>query len=216
MFRALGAQKFWSAVDLSSFLAMGLPGESLLRSPTWNEIKAVKDDYTLSAPLLIRSALPGKSGCIDVSGDEDILRALGLNTVQESREPLRIASISDVHSGKSVASAIFPGDLLVGAVHAGIDVSITPAAGMRALWNDAQKDFLLVPDGVYTTTVHLADNTRMLQVGANEGENDVGEFRVVCVRVVAPPEMDENYSAGGSPIGRDGTSDGEAHGFGNR
>ncbi|NLM72223.1 MAG: hypothetical protein GX181_09755 [Synergistaceae bacterium] len=64
------------------------------------------------------------------------------------------------------------GNLLSGVVHPEVDVVLEPAAGFTASWNDAGKTFAL-DDRDRVITVHLADNSSVLQTGANEGE-DVG------------------------------------------
>ncbi|MBQ7559427.1 MAG: hypothetical protein IJT20_04180, partial [Synergistaceae bacterium] len=48
---------------------------------------------TVPGTFVIRSAIPGKAGEISFSGDEDLLNALGFNTIQESSETTFTASV---------------------------------------------------------------------------------------------------------------------------
>ena len=138
---------------------------------TWTKIKPAKDDYTLSGPLLLRSSIPGNEGKIHLSGNDDFINALGFNVVQEAQEPVRRATVRNAHTGETVLSGeAFTGNLLVGSFHSSIDLSFDPMAGMKATWNDTQKEFVL-PEEDFSANLHLASSSMELQVGANEGED---------------------------------------------
>ncbi|GHV53313.1 hypothetical protein FACS1894216_11070 [Synergistales bacterium] len=125
------------------------------------------------ATMLVRSSLPGAGGELYFSGDEELLKALGLNTIQESRESVYTAAVYDAHSGKLVNSAQqISGNILRGAVTSNIDVKFDPMANTGVSWNESMKKYDLTRSGgIYTTIVHLSDNTTILQVGANEAED---------------------------------------------
>jgi len=141
---------------------------------SWTEIKKspeFSDDYSLSAPLILRSSVPGEDGEIEFSGSEELLQALGFSRLQESREPVRTVSVTDAHSGKTVDSGLsFAGNLLVGAVNPNIDISIDPSTAIGRRWNDQSKLFIF-EEREADVMVHLSDNTTVLQNGANEGED---------------------------------------------
>jgi flagellin len=123
--------------------------------------------------LLVRSAVPGSGGELHFAGDEDILNALGLNTIQESRESDFTVAVYDAHSGALVSPPRnVSGNVIYGAVTDNIDVKFDPLADTSVTWNEKIRRFdFASADGVYTTIVHLADNTATLQTGANEGED---------------------------------------------
>lgn len=58
--------------------------------------------HNIHATMLIRSAIPGKDGELYFSGDENLLNALGLNTIQKSSESRFTASVYDAHSGAKI------------------------------------------------------------------------------------------------------------------
>ncbi|GHV53013.1 hypothetical protein FACS1894216_10180 [Synergistales bacterium] len=129
--------------------------------------------YKNYATLLVRSAVPGAGGELYFSGDEALLQALGLATIQEPRESIYTAAVYDAHSGALVNPAQqISWNILHGAVTSNIDVKFDAMANTSVSWNESMKKYDLTRSGViYTTIVHLSDNTTILQVGANEAED---------------------------------------------
>ena len=127
---------------------------------------------SVAGTFLIRSAIPGSEGRILFSGAEDVLRALGLNAIQEYRETVFHASIYDAHSGRAVASGVsFSGAMLSGAVDKNVDVTFDPLANMDVIWNESTKRFdCQVSNTAWITYLHLAGSGTVLQIGANERE----------------------------------------------
>lgn len=169
---------------------------------SWDEIMEVPDDYSLTAPLLLRSAVPGESGRISLAGDDDLLKALGFSTVTEAREPARRATVTDAHSGKTVASAVtVTGPLLLGAIHPEVDIILEPAVGLRAKWNEGSKNFVLEGEDK-AVAVHLAEMGTVLQVGAREGEDMGILFGDMTARGLGllppPPEVTTRDLASGA------------------
>ncbi|MDR1649713.1 MAG: flagellin, partial [Synergistaceae bacterium] len=104
-------------------------------------------------------------------GGEDLLKALGLNVIQESRESEFRVTVRDAHSGELLERGRrITGNVLREAVGTGIDVKFDPLAGTSVKWNETLKLYELWAAGLYTTFIHLADNATTLQIGANEGE----------------------------------------------
>ena len=137
------------------------------------------DSETVGGTLLIRSVIPGREGELSFSGDEELLNALGLNTIQQSSESRYTAMIYDAHSGKRVASGIkVTGNHLNGVIHENVDVEFDAMSGVKATWNDDTKSYILSSRSA-AMVVHLADNSTALQVGANKGEEfylDIGNM----------------------------------------
>jgi flagellin len=128
--------------------------------------------YKNYATLVVRSAVPGAAGELRFSGDDALLEALGFNTIQASRESAFTVTVYDAHSGKLVnPPQTISGNILRGAVTENVDVRFDPLADTDVTWNEKMKRYdWAASSGVYTTFVHLADNTAALQTGANEGE----------------------------------------------
>ena len=130
--------------------------------------------------FVIRSVVPGAQGEITFSGDQQILDALSLNTIQESKETRYSVDVLDEHSGKVLAQNVkTTGNVLHGVIHENVDVEFSALSGVSATWNDNLKKFTYDSE-MQETTLHLADNTTVLQIGANEGEDlamDIGDMR---------------------------------------
>ncbi|WP_274705055.1 flagellin, partial [Dethiosulfovibrio faecalis] len=137
------------------------------------------DDATASSPesvegtMVIRSVVAGKAGELAFAGDEDVINALSLNVIQDSEENEFRITVQDAHNGNTVASAVkITGNVLRGVVHENVDVEFDAMANVAVAWSDSAQGFLLTRDSsVYETTLHLADNSTVFQIGANEGED---------------------------------------------
>ena len=70
-------------------------------------IEAAGNMQIRKGTLLIRSAVAGRAGELVFSSDnEDLIRALGLSTIQDAQENTFTASVIDAHSGKYLAKDI--------------------------------------------------------------------------------------------------------------
>ncbi len=129
--------------------------------------------FTVSGTFVIQTAVTGKDGEIRFSGDEGVINALSLTTLQNSVENQFTINVSDAHNGESIAeNTRIVGNLLVGVVHPNVDVKFNPMAGIsvdptaRAFhWDDS--------GGVESIFIHLSDNTMVFHIGANPLQ-DVG------------------------------------------
>jgi flagellin len=122
--------------------------------------------------FVIRSAVAGAGGKLTFSGDEDIIKALSLNTIQREEENTFTIGVTDAHSGMLLESGVkIAGNKLLGMLGSNVDVVFDPMANLDTSWNNLTRSFVFTR-GVtaYRTTLHLADNTATLQIGANEGE----------------------------------------------
>ncbi|MBR0204724.1 MAG: VWA domain-containing protein, partial [Synergistaceae bacterium] len=122
--------------------------------------------------MIIRSVIAGKEGEIHFAGDETILAALGLNTIQESQESKFTANVFDAHSGKCIATGVSAAKAdFRGLISPAVDVKIDPMSGINSLWSENSKSFIQSKGPAYETIIHLTDNTTILQTGANMGED---------------------------------------------
>ena len=128
--------------------------------------------YKVSSTMLVRSAIPGKTGELSFSGDEGLLRALGLNTIQDSTDSTLTATVTDAHSGKVIASNVkASGSEFVSLIPPEIDIEVDSMAGLSANWDETTKRFMLARKDVYTAMLHLKNNGIVFQTGANSGED---------------------------------------------
>ena len=136
---------------------------------------------SVAGTFVIRSVVPGATGKLSFAGDEDLVKALSLNVIQNSKESNYSVDITDAHTGKVVVSgARTTGNKLIGALHPNIDVEFDAMAGVIANWDYAKKQYVYDSSKEYHTVLHLADNTTVFQIGANEGEDmgvNIGDMR---------------------------------------
>jgi len=125
--------------------------------------------------FVIRSAITGSEGKLNFVGDESLINALSLNIIQKTTENKFKVSIEDAHSGKTkVLDAAITGNKLVGVLHSNIDVTFDAMAGITTNYSSVTGKFNYTNNTsatAYETIVHLADNTTVFQIGANEKED---------------------------------------------
>ncbi len=171
---------------LNNAVAFGLGQARYLDSNTDRFVDFVEtSNYntpeSVEGTFVIRSAIAGKAGELNFAGDEDIIKALSLNVIQNSRESQYRVSINDAHSGATVASNVkVTGNMLYGVVHKNVDMEFDAMANTKVEWSESALGFRLTRDsGIYETVLHLADNTTVFQIGANEKEDmgiDIGDM----------------------------------------
>ena len=134
----------------------------------------------VSGTLVMRSALAGQRGEITLSGNEDLLNAFGLNEIQKSVENRYSVTVRNAHDNSVIAENIeISGNRLVGVIHKNVDVEFDPAFGIQTSWNEAEKNFRFT-ESTGSATLHLADNTTVIQSGTAEGEDvmiNIGDMR---------------------------------------
>jgi len=129
--------------------------------------------FTVRGTFVIQSAVTGSDGEIRFSGDEGVINALSLTTLQKSVENQFNVTVTDAHSDEIIAPETrIVGNLLVGLVHPHVDVKFNPMAGIQVgivdnafLWDDN-----LPIENIF---IHLSDNTMVFHIGANPLQ-DVG------------------------------------------
>jgi len=172
---------------LNNAVAFGLGQAQYLDSNTDRFVDFVEDSTfntpeSVAGTFVIRSAIAGKAGELNFAGDEDIIKALSLNVIQKSSESQYRVSINDAHSGATIASNVkVTGNMLFGVVHKNVDIEFDAMANTKVEWSESALGFRLSRDsaGIYETVIHLADNTTVFQIGANEKEDmgiDIGDM----------------------------------------
>ena len=133
--------------------------------------------YDIKSTLVIRSAVQGREGEIYFAGNDDLINALGLNTIQDAEEGTFRVSVYDAHTGEAVVTDMkITGHELNGIIHPNADIDFDPMAGTVASWNDSMKSYVMSSSGTYTANVHLANNGLAFQIGTNEDETFFVQF----------------------------------------
>jgi flagellin len=165
---------------LNDAIAHGLGQSQYVKSPEVEFVSFVDRNSKMSdnpmsveGTFVIRSLIPGGNGKLNFSGDEDVIKALSLNVIQDAKESEYRVSVADAHDATSVATNLkITGNVLYGVINPNVDVEFDAMANVEVKWNTLTKKFdLTKADGTYETIIHLADNTTVFQIGANEGED---------------------------------------------
>lgn len=149
------------------------------------------DLETVEGTLLIRSALAGASGKVRITGDEDLLSALGLATLREGTDNSLSVNMYNAHSGEQLANDVTmpTGTSISGMISPNIDIEMSPALNLiQASFDEASESFTLESGAIQNEFVHLADNTTKLQVGANQNQSvwlDLGNVSASALGVDA-------------------------------
>ena len=141
---------------------------------------ATKNAESVEGTFLIRTVVPGAAGEITLSGDENLINAFSLNTIQDSKETVYHVDVSDAHTGETIAQNVkVTGNVAHGVISPNVDVEFSALGGINASWNDDLKKYTY-SSTTQESVLHLSDNTTVLQIGANEGEDmgiNIGDMR---------------------------------------
>ncbi|TCL70984.1 flagellin [Hydrogenispora ethanolica] len=145
---------------------------------------------TASSTLVIRSAKAGADGQINIIGDEEIVKALGLSNVQEATESNYKVTVTDATNPSNVIAqnVSVQGNKIVGVVDENIDVAFDSQADITTTWDATTKTFKAVANTAssYETTINLVNNSQTFQIGANEGQDmtaAIGDMRAAALGV---------------------------------
>ena len=130
---------------------------------------------SVAGTLVMRSVVTGKKGEITLSGNEDLMKAFGLNNIQESRETDYILTVTDAHDNSVIAQDVkVEGNIVTGLIHRNVDIELDPMMGLSAKWDASRGSYMLSSttgaNGA-DVTLHLSDNSSIFQTGAGEGED---------------------------------------------
>jgi len=132
----------------------------------------------VAGTIELHSLLSGADGRISVAGSEDMVRALGLSALQRATETTYEVRVTDAHTDAPVGETGWvqiTGQRLIGIVHQNVDV-VFDQHRLSEEFTNADGDILRRG----TFFLHLADNTTVFQIGANEGEDmgiNIGDMR---------------------------------------
>jgi flagellin len=143
---------------------------SFVTSPCDAGLEAVRGTF------VIRSAIAGKDGEINFVGDDNVIAALSLMTIQKATGNVYTVDVTEAHYGCVVASDVTVADNnLVGVVHENVDVQFASNSGLVTCWDATTSSFIMTggANNYCSTFIHLADRTMVFQIGANQ-KQDVG------------------------------------------
>lgn len=149
---------------------------------------ASENFYKVEGTFVIQSAVAGKPGVINFIGDESLINALSLTTIQTPTENKFSVNVTDAHDdSKVIASGVnISGNMLVGVVHKNVDVRFDNNTGIKVTSTGGFTFNLSALTAAQTTYVHLADNTNVFQIGANPLQDvaaAIGDMRAAALGV---------------------------------
>lgn len=125
---------------------------------------------SVAGTFIIQAAALGDDSELIFTGDQNIMNALGLATIQNGYNSSIDVKVTDAHSGKFVGRDIV-NDGKARSIIDGIDITLKQDAGIETRWNDSTKKFEFVKTNeIASGYLHVVDNRTELQIGANEGQ----------------------------------------------
>ena len=143
---------------------------SFVTSPCSSGLEAVKGTF------VIRSAVAGSAGEFTFVGDDNVIGALSLTTIQKASNNNFYVDVTEAHKLTEVASCVKLADNnLIGIVHENVDVQFAANTGVKTCWDAGANTFTFTGGAANKedTFVHLADRTMVLHIGANQ-KQDIG------------------------------------------
>ena len=178
-----GADTFESLRDkLNEAIGTGLGQTAIVGCENADKFVSFVTDPCVYGPeavqgtFVIRSAIAGRDGEINFVGDDNVISALSLMTIQKATGNTYSVDVIEAHYGCVVASSVTVADNnLVGVVHKNVDVQFASNSGLVTCWDESTKSFVMTggESNYCSTFIHLADRTMVFQIGANQ-KQDVG------------------------------------------
>jgi flagellin-like hook-associated protein FlgL len=128
----------------------------------------------VTGTLLAHSVLTGAGGELKFYGSEQLMKALAFTTIQEASDALFRVSVSDAHSGRLVngGTTSAAGSRVYGLISDSTALDLDGDIGLvHTRYDESRGTFVAEVDEQFIQYVHLADNSAVLQIGANEGES---------------------------------------------
>lgn len=121
--------------------------------------------------FVIQTAKLGAGSQLSFAGNESLINALSLATIQEGENSEMTVTVTDAHTGETVGKDTV-NDFTLKNVIEGVDVEIDSAVGLSISWDDTNKEVTFTGSTeAENIKLHLVDNSTELQIGANEGQS---------------------------------------------
>ncbi|GAB1536478.1 flagellin [Geovibrio sp. ADMFC3] len=124
----------------------------------------------LAGTFVIQTARLGDESRLSFIGDQNLINALSLATIQEGENSETTIKVTDAHTGAFIGSDNVSDGTLRGVI-GGVDVKISSNVGVDASWDSTKKEMTFTATGeTEDIKLHLVDNAMKMQIGANEGQ----------------------------------------------
>jgi flagellin len=128
---------------------------------------------TIKGTMLIQTALTGEQSRLSFIGDQTLINALGIATVQQYDNNETTVTIRDAHTGNLIGTEVTGDDRIYTLIN-GIDLVLDSRAGILSTWDPATNSIVFEGDPNLASQrfhLHLVDNRTSLQIGANKGQH---------------------------------------------
>ncbi len=147
--------------------------------------KANTGEAAVEGTIVIRSPLTGEAGELTFSGDENLMKALSLETVQEAENTQINVKVYDAHNLTFIGSDTVSDGTLRGVIQ-GVDVKFDPGVGVNITWDSTQKTFTFTGGEKETFYLHIVDNSLSFHIGANQNQTmdtSIGRMDTVALGI---------------------------------
>jgi len=137
------------------------------------------ENASVRGTFVISSAITGNNGKFAFVGNDAVINAFSLMTIQQAKESEFKVTVSDAHTSKVVDGGdgiTITGNRLIGVIHPNVDVEFYSNANIMISGKTGDAGFRFSTDTTntpYVTFVHIADRTMVLHIGANQ-KQDIG------------------------------------------
>jgi flagellin len=133
------------------------------------DVKA-NSNQAVQGTFVIQTAMLGKDSTLSFTGDESLIEAFSLNTIQYGENSEVKVKVTDAHSGAAVGTDTVNDNVLRNVIE-GVDVVIDSDVGIDISWDEASGELKYSATGASDDIkLHLVDNAMEMQIGANEGQ----------------------------------------------
>jgi flagellin len=156
-------------------------------------------NFALAGTFILQGAIAGNNSKINVIGDQDLINALSLSTLQTGKESELDVTVRDAHSNKVIGKDTI-GDGVLRGIIKGIDVKISNPQLITSYNTTTGKLTFTAPTEPTTVNLHVVDNRTEVQIGANEGQTfdvSIGQMNTTSLEIddAFVVTMDESQKA---------------------
>lgn len=141
------------------------------RLVNFNEVEGVGFGV-VPGTMILQSALTGKTGELSFTGNQKLMDALGLETVQESSQNIQTITAKDNLTGVVMGERVTSNSRVTDVIP-GLDLIVDSRTGVDAVWNEGTGKIDFTPSNRLENknlNIHVVDARTEIQVGTEKGE----------------------------------------------
>lgn len=141
------------------------------RLVNYNEVEGVGFGV-VPGTMILQSALTGKTGELSFTGNQKLMDALGLETVQESSQNLQTITAKDNLTGVVMGERVTSNSRVTDVIP-GLDLIVDSRTGVDAIYNEGTGKIDFMPSNRLENqnlNLHVVDARTEIQVGTEKGE----------------------------------------------